>query len=304
MLRRMARLLADWRIHAALAAGVVAFAALTASSPSDGFTLPVLSQDQEEPAGPAPDRSVPRKPERLASTLADTTVSLRDAIERWLDEGDPGSGVPPEEVTLHGLYQQRIYLFLGTRRRLAGRVLALLPGSVRAEAGDTLAARRSLGALNPPTRRTRFKTGRALPAGVLLRHYREAQRRFRVSWRVLAAINLVETGFNRIRSNSTAGAQGPMQFIPSTWSRYGMGGNVRDPHDAILGAANYLRASGAPGDYGRALYAYNPSSLYVTAVLRYARTMRRDPDAYYALYSWQVFVRTPSGARRLTGPDL
>jgi Transglycosylase SLT domain len=300
----MARVLTDWRLHAALAAAVVAFAALTASSSSDDFTLPVLSQAQEEPAGPDPERPVPRKPERLADVLADTTISLRDAIERWLDEGDPGRGAPPEDVTLYGLYQQRIYLFLGSRPRLGRRVLSLLPGAVRAEAGDVLAARRALGALNPPTRRTRFRTGRALPAGVLLRHYREAQRRFGVSWRVLAAINLVETGFNRIRSNSTAGAQGPMQFIPSTWRSYGMGGNVRDPHDAILGAANYLDASGAPDDYGRALYAYNPSSLYVTSVLRYARVIRRDPDAYYALYSWQVFVRTPSGARRLTGPDL
>ena len=117
-------------------------------------------------------------------------------------------------------------------------------------------------------------------------------------------MNLVETGFNRIRSNSTAGAQGPMQFIPSTWRRYGMGGNVRRPRDAIMGAANYLHASGAPRDYRRALFAYNPSTLYVDSVLRYARTMRRRSDAYYALYSWQIFVRTPSGPRRLTGPGL
>jgi membrane-bound lytic murein transglycosylase B len=123
-----------------------------------------------------------------------------------------------------------------------------------------------------------------------------------VSWQVLAAVNFVETGFNRLRNNSTAGAQGPMQFIPSTWRAYGRGGNVRDPHDAILGAANYLRASGAPGSYRRALFAYNPSSLYVDAVLRYARRIRRDIRSYYAYYSWQIFVRTPSGTRRLTGP--
>jgi membrane-bound lytic murein transglycosylase B len=94
-----------------------------------------------------------------------------------------------------------------------------------------------------------------------------------------------------------------MQFLPSTWRAYGLGGDVRDPHDAIFGAANYLRAAGAPGSYRRALYAYNPSALYVDAVLRYARRIARSPSAFLTYYSWQIFVRTPSGRlRRLTGP--
>jgi membrane-bound lytic murein transglycosylase B len=206
-------------------------------------------------------------------------------------------------VTLLALHQQRIYLLLTDRPRLGDRTLARLSGSVRAEARDTLGARRALKRLaGPPPRKRRFRTGPALPADVLLRLYRKARRRYDVSWQVLAAVNFVETGFNRLRSNSTAGAQGPMQFIPSTWRAYGRGGNVRDPHDAILGAANYLHASGAPRSYRRALFAYNPSSLYVDAVLRYARRIRRDARSYYAYYSWQVFVRTPSGIRRLTGP--
>jgi hypothetical protein len=300
----MARL-ADWRIHLALAAAVVAFALLLATGSSNGFSLPVLSQDEEaQTAPPAPDRGVPRDPERLAGALAETTLSLREAIALWRREGDPSRGDPPEDVTLYALYQQRVYLFLGVRPRLARQVLARLPGSVRPEARDVLRARRALSRLNPPTRRVRFKTGRALPAGLLLDLYRRAEDRFGVSRRVLAAVNLVETGFNRIRSNSSAGAQGPMQFIPSTWRRYGMGGRIHKPRDAILGAANYLHASGAPPDYRRALFAYNPSTLYVNAVLSYARAMRRRSDAYYALYSWQIFVRTPTGARRLTGPGL
>src|SRR5204862_493308 len=61
-------------------------------------------------------------------------------------------------------------------------------------------------------------------------------------------------------------------------------------------------ASGAPRSYRRALYSYNPSRLYVNAVLDYARAIRRDPRTYYVLYSWQVFVRTTAGLRRLTGP--
>ncbi len=122
---------------------------------------------------------------------------------------------------------------------------------------------------------------------------------------MLAAVNFVESAFGRLRNDSVAGAQGPMQFIPSTWAAFGMGGDVRDPHDAILGAANYLRSSGAPGDYRRALYAYNPSPLYVDSVRAYARRMARSPRAFYRFYSWQVYVRTTDGGeRRLTGPGL
>ena len=93
-----------------------------------------------------------------------------------------------------------------------------------------------------------------------------------------------------------------MQFLPATWRAYGLGGDVRDPHDAIVGAANYLRAHGAPRSYRRALYAYNPSPLYVDAVLRYARRIVSDRRAFLTYYSRQVFVVTPSGDRRITGP--
>jgi membrane-bound lytic murein transglycosylase B len=161
-------------------------------------------------------------------------------------------------------------------------------------------ALRDLGRLAGPPRRRRFRTGTALPAGALIRHYRSAQRRFGVGWHVLAAVNLVETDFNRLRNNSVSGAQGPMQFLPATWRAYGLGGDVHDPHDAILGAAHYLHRSGAPRNYGRALYAYNPSPLYVDAVLRLARRMRGH--GFLVFYNWQVFVRTAAGERRLTGP--
>jgi membrane-bound lytic murein transglycosylase B len=251
---------------------------------------------------PPPNEPIPREAASLAEKLATATVALEQSIDAWLADREARGGDTPSEVTLRALYQQRLYLFLTDRPRLAGRVLSRLPAEVAAEARDILAARRALRRLTPPTRRRRFRTGRSLPAAVLLRHYLEAQRRFGVSWPVLAAVNLVETSFNKLRSNSTAGAQGPMQFIPSTWRAYGMGGDVRDPHDAILGAANYLRHSGAPGDYRRALYAYNPTLDYVDAVLRFVRRIRRDRRAYYAFHAWQVFVRTPAGLRRLTGP--
>jgi soluble lytic murein transglycosylase-like protein len=207
-------------------------------------------------------------------------------------------------VTLYALDQQRIHILLSNRPRLAHAVLAELPGRIAAHARASIRARRMLGRLATPQPLSRFKTGPAQPAGRLLRYYREAQRRFGVSWRVLAAVNLVESAFGRMRNLSTAGAQGPMQFIPQTWAAYGMGGNIRDPHDAILGAANYLHANGAPGDYPSALYHYNPSSLYVNAVLAYADRIRRDARNFFSYYAWQVFVRTPDGTRRITGPGL
>jgi membrane-bound lytic murein transglycosylase B len=251
---------------------------------------------------PPPGQPIPRAAGPLAEALATATEDLKQSIDAWLSDPGARAGATPPAVTSRALYQQRLYLFLGERPRLAAQVSARLPAGVAAEARDILAARRALGRLTPPTRRRRFRTGRPLAAATLLRYYRQAQRRFGVAWPVLAAVNFVETSFNRIRNSSTAGAQGPMQFVPSTWRAYGLGGDIRDPHDAILGAANYLRASGAPRDYRRALYAYNPSLDYVNSVLAYVRRIRSDRRAYYAFHAWQLYVRTPAGLRRLTGP--
>jgi membrane-bound lytic murein transglycosylase B len=180
---------------------------------------------------------------------------------------------------------------------LARTVIARYP-RVRNDVEARVALRR----LTPAAPGPKLRTGPAEPPQRLLGWYREAQRRFGVRWQLLAAVNFVESAFNRLRNNSVAGAQGPMQFIPATWAAYGLGGNVRDPRDAILGAASYLRANGGATDEARALYHYNPSRLYVDAVRRYARRITRDPTAFYAYYAWQVFVRTATGERRLTGP--
>jgi hypothetical protein len=121
----------------------------------------------------------------------------------------------------------------------------------------------------------------------LLGYFKAAQAQFGVPWEYLAAIEMIETDFGRADGLSTAGAEGPMQFIPSTWAAYGRG-NVRSPRDAIFGAARYLVASGAPGDMAGAIYHYNPSGFYVSAVQTYANRMRSDPRAYYGYYFWQV----------------
>jgi Transglycosylase SLT domain len=99
---------------------------------------------------------------------------------------------------------------------------------------------------------------------------------------VLAAINEVETNFGQNLSTSSAGAVGWMQFEPGTWARYGVtpsGTPAPDgpqgwnnPADAIFSAANYLRASGAPADWQRAVFIYNHAQWYVSQVLSLAQT--------------------------------
>jgi membrane-bound lytic murein transglycosylase B len=256
-------------------------------------------------AAPGPAAALPTSPSGLADALAQAHTEVAAEVDAWRSEGDPARGDAPESLQLAALWQQRIYRHLGRHPRTARRTIRRLPARLRASATLTTNALRSLFELSAQTRitgRSKLRAGRAAPADRLMSHYRAAQRRFRVGWHILAAVNLVETGFNKLRNDSVAGAKGPMQFIPSTWRAYGMGGNVHDPRDAIMGAANYLRASGAPGDYRHALYAYNPSRLYVSGVLNHARRMARDPRAFYSYYAWQILVRTPNGERRLTGP--
>jgi membrane-bound lytic murein transglycosylase B len=254
-------------------------------------------------APPAANAPLPRTAGATATALAASTRDLEARIRAWLRARPAVADRPPAEITLDALYQQRIYRNMRKHPAFGTRVIAAMPAKLRSQARDNFAAGRSLLRLAPkkaPKTQPPIKIGSAEPPQRLLAWYRQAQRRFGVRWQVLAAVNFVESGFNRLRNNSYAGAQGPMQFMPATWQAYGLGGKARDPHDAILGAANYLHASGAPASYRQALYHYNPSPLYVDAILRYARQMQRRPERFYAYWSWQVFYRD----KRLTGPGL
>jgi murein DD-endopeptidase MepM/ murein hydrolase activator NlpD len=90
---------------------------------------------------------------------------------------------------------------------------------------------------------------------------------------VLAGINEVETAFGTNLNVSSAGAEGWMQFMPSTWETYGVDANgdgVRDPYnpeDAIFAAARYLSAAGMPTDTYGAIFSYNHADWYVAEVL-------------------------------------
>jgi hypothetical protein len=260
---------------------------------------------QPAPYSPSPpgESAIATTPVGLAAQLQRVTADLHRSVDAWRAAGGASVWPPPTQLVLQALMQQRIYGALSRHPRLLRNVLPRLPADLRGEARATARAGAlllSLGRATSPA--PAFRTKAPLPAETLLGYYREARRRFGVAWQVLAAINFVESRFGRVISNSSAGAQGPMQFIRLTWRAYGLGGNVHNPHDAILGAANYLHASGAPGDYPGAIYHYNPASTYVRAVLLYARQMMGDPRTFYAYYNWQVFALTPSGLEQITGP--
>jgi soluble lytic murein transglycosylase-like protein len=242
---------------------------------------------------PPPDAPIPQSPPALVRTLALTERRLGAAVRAW-----KVSLPPPHDVVLLVLYEQRIVRLLAVRPGLAARVVEEVPAVADDVAAIGALLRLSRGSPSP----ARIRVGPPAPADRLLAWYRAAQRRFGVRWQLLAAVNYVESAFGKVRSASGAGAQGPMQFLPATWEAYGLGGDVHDPRDAILGAANYLAASGVRRDERAALFRYNHSTLYVDAILRYARAITRDPRRFLVYYSRQVYARTDAGVRRITGP--
>jgi membrane-bound lytic murein transglycosylase B len=120
-------------------------------------------------------------------------------------------------------------------------------------------------------------------------YYLEAQRRFGIDASYLASINFIESKFGRVNGPSSANAWGPMQFLPGTWKAYGLGGNIMDPHDSIIGAANYLHANGAPYNMRNAIWHYNNSYDYVDSVEAFARAYRVDPGWLDRMYYWDTY---------------
>lgn len=245
-----------------------------------------------------PEEDLPTGPEALADELVTTTRKLKANIGKWRKDGEG------RRAALFGaMRQQRIYQMLAAKPKLFAKVAALLPDGLARFARETVEAATRLRTLVQPLEKLPdWDTYEPAPVGELKRYYEAGRRRFDIPWQILASLNFVESRFGRILGPSSAGAMGPMQFIPSTWAVYGNGGDIMDPHDSIIGAARYLRASGAPARMRSALFAYNRSYEYVHAIRTYARQMRRDTRNYYIYYLWQVYVLTTEGNVQLTGP--
>src|SRR5579884_4425644 len=115
-----------------------------------------------------------------------------------------------------------------------------------------------------------------------------------IPWQVLGAINKVESNFGRNMGPSSAGAIGWMQFMPSTWLRWGTDANgdgVADPwnaEDAVFSAARYLAAAGGASDIYRAVYAYNHADWYVQEVLDLAHLYGQSGAVAFSLDRLQL----------------
>jgi membrane-bound lytic murein transglycosylase B len=228
-----------------------------------------------------------RSPQDHASQLSENDAALRSAIDSWRAGSDPPTTQPPEEVIDRAEFVEDQARWLARNPNAAAAVIPTLPGGLARQMRQLSAAARDLQRLSAGTPPRDLKTGLPPSLADLESFYGEAHDRYGVGIQYLVAIHLVETKFGRVKSDSIAGAKGPMQFIPSTWRAYGNGGDIHDPHDAILAAANLLHHNGAPPRYGMALRAYNPSGLYVDAVRHYARAIAHDPYAIYILYCWK-----------------
>ena len=117
-------------------------------------------------------------------------------------------------------------------------------------------------------------------------------------WPALAGVGKVESDHNRPPGQvSSAGAEGPMQFLPATWASYGLDGDADgrsdpfDPADAIPAAADYLCQHGAARDLPTAIASYlcgAVASCLLTAV---------GPDGYATrVLAWAARYSDPSVA--------
>lgn len=236
------------------------------------------------------ERPLPGDATELAADLTETERAVRNpdvddvAARQW------------------GARLQRLYRLLSANRAWADTTIAAVEVDVRPDVELNWAARQDLSALvNSTTLSSTLPAWRLrepLPAEELLGYYREAEVQTGVPWEILAAINLIETRMGRIEGYSTAGAVGPMQFLPATWNECCQGDPALD-RDAIIGAGRYLDQRGAASDLDRALFGYNNSERYVRAVRAYASVMQRDPLAYRGYHAFEVYFLSSAGLIRM-----
>jgi murein DD-endopeptidase MepM/ murein hydrolase activator NlpD len=156
------------------------------------------------------------------------------------------------------------------------------------------------------------------PPAWLIPIYKAAGKRYHIPWRILAAINAIETNYGRDLQVSSAGAMGWMQFMPGTWRAYGVDVDGRghpnpyDPRDAIFSAARYLAANGGAHHLRRAIFAYNHAHWYVDAVIFRARMIRPHALSKGRLHGYALPLdarymhrlgRTDDGVDIETAPD-
>jgi hypothetical protein len=227
----------------------------------------------------------PQTVEQLLASLIPTERAIHD------------TATPADALTRLGETEQLDAGTLASHPAWLGAVLTAMPPDLRVTVVADVTADSELSAIPGPTATAipPWQIVPARPPSELLDDYHAAQQATGVPWDVLAAIHLVESRMGRIRGPSSAGAEGPMQFLPTTWTSFGNGGDIWSDRDAIFAAARFLRHYGAPADLSAAVLRYNPSIHYVRAVLAYASVMSADERAFFAYYGWKVYVATTAG---------
>jgi outer membrane biosynthesis protein TonB len=233
-------------------------------------------QSPDSDAGEDPNRAKPR-PQRLADETAPETYER--PAKKIAAQRRPGSGEP--------------------LRKPDGTPTRGNPGFVDALPGPSEAA----GVPNFIIRKFRVPP-------FLLSIYQAAGVEYGVRWEVLAAINEIESDYGRNLNVSSAGAVGWMQFLPSSWKRFGVDANKdgrKDPYnpvDAIFAAARYLKAAGYADDPRGAIFAYNHADWYVDSVLLRARLISAVPSDLIGSLTGLTEGRFPVRGRATYADDI
>lgn len=230
---------------APLALGAVMFALVGCSaSPAKPTATPVTaSTAATASATPLASRTIaaaPNPPLGAQPQLAADPAQVADdlvADERALR--DPSTPEPALVAAAHR--EQAAYRAIGRHPEWDSITRPRIPSELVGVYDRNLDARRQLQAMTPAKDTLpAWRIEPPVPADELISDYHAAEAETGVGWNYLAAINLVETRFGSINGMSTAGAQGPMQFLPSTFATYGQGGDINSPRDSIMAAARFL----------------------------------------------------------------
>ena len=296
-------------ITAAIAATIALVAGCSSESGAGERTslptapTPAVTSSTTAPSLVTPDSSTPSTTTAAPSTarlgVDLTAAELADELSTVEEAAGRGDSTVGER-------QQLLYRYLAAHSEFDDAVLAAVADDSRPFVERIIRARQfgqARQAADPsPTSPSQtlppWTVVAPLPADELLDDYRQAEAATGVAWYWLAAIHLQETRIGRIIGTSSAGAVGPMQFLPSTWARC-CTGDPTVPRDAIIGAATYLSQSGGPADMPAALHVYNPNDSYVASVTAFAENLRDNPQLYAAYHEWQVFYASSAGTIRL-----
>ena len=246
---------------------------------------PTSSRAAHAPAAPAPAQPVlASDPARIIDDLMADEQVLR------------ASGAPEEALVAAARRQQKAYRVLARHPEWDAVARSRVPPPLLNVYDRNIDARRQLAAMGRgKATLPAWRVDRPPAADALLGFYRKAEAASGVSWNYLAAIHFVETAFGRIAGVSTAGAQGPMQFMPSTFAVYGAGTDIHSPHDSIMAAGRFLAAHGFARDRDQAIYRYNNSAQYVRAINHYATLIAADPAVFTGYYRWDVYYNSTAG---------